>query len=314
MTDFRKLSDQETEAILDGTLPVDPDLRDIVELVTRFRSTGAETVDESAAIRHIAAAAEAVRLSPTPVHDREAKRYQWRRRTVFTSFISTIVAKVLAASVALAAVTGGVGAVANASAPGDPLYGVDTAMERIGVFDGGPAERLQEVQRLFARNEIANGLRHAGEALDGIDGPQVQSAVRELERAAERVNEQSPDGALQSRDMLEQQIREQLRLMTDLTEPEQLGEMTESAERIATMARRYAEEGVSETSNADCDGEGLAANNDCPGTGGQSGTDADEGPGSGSGHIGGDDSGSDGGSGGTGGSGGSGGTGGTGGK
>jgi len=55
---------------------------------------------------------------------------------VFSSLFSSILAKVLIASMAVAAVGTGVGVVADGAVPGDVLYGLDRAMEQVaGLLD-----------------------------------------------------------------------------------------------------------------------------------------------------------------------------------
>lgn len=178
----RRIGDEQIEAILRGGSDDSS-----VGFFEALRAAGADAPDPEVADRHIAMAAEAARLSPDrlPIRDRIAHRSTtWRRRTVFTSFFSTVLAKVLAASVALAAVAGGVGAVANPAAPGDPLYGIDTALERAHLFDGGAVERLQEAQRLADENRFAAAIEHAGQALARADLMRSQAQSQELEHAS----------------------------------------------------------------------------------------------------------------------------------
>jgi len=236
MATFHSLSDQEIEAILNGTAPID--LADIAALVERIRDTGTESVDPAMGARQIAAAAEAARLSPRPARSRESKRYRWRRRTVFTSFIFTILTKVLAASVALAAVTGGVGAVANQSAPGDPLYGVDIALEHVGLFNGGTTERLQEAQRLVAQDHIAEGLEFAGKAIGRADHDRgLEQAASALEEAATHVATQHTDTkGYQATQEYRDQVAEMLRLISQEMQQQDI-----NVQHVAETARQVRE-------------------------------------------------------------------------
>ena len=110
---------------------------------------------------------------------------------MFAGFASTVLVKVLAASVALAAVGTGVGVVANQAAPGDPLYGIDQALEQIGIGDGGVTERVQEAQRLIVKNHVAEGLRHAGDAIAQLPQPpgQPDGVDEALRRASDALDE-----------------------------------------------------------------------------------------------------------------------------
>lgn len=247
MTEFRKLGDEEIDAILDGTAPIDADLRGIVEFVDRMRATGTAEIADTTASKHIAAASEAARLTQAPVHDRASRRYKWRRRTVFGSFITTILAKFLAASVALAAVAGGAGAVANQAAPGDPLYGIDQAFERVHLFDGGTVERLQEAQRMVAEDHVAAALEHAGDALARADRmrDQARDQERDLERAAEALrqaadavgNDQAADAPGYA---YTEQIREQVRNMLG-TIADEMDEGRVDGQKVAETARHFRE-------------------------------------------------------------------------
>ncbi|GBD85865.1 hypothetical protein BMS3Abin02_02286 [bacterium BMS3Abin02] len=236
MAKFHSLSDQEIEAILNGSALAD--LADVAALVERIRDTGSESVDPALGARQIVAAAEAARLSPRPARSRESKRYRWRRRTVFTSFIFTILTKVLAASVALAAVTGGVGAIANQSAPGDPLYGVDIALEHVGVFNGGTTERLQEAQRLVAQDHIAEGLEFAGKAIGRVDRDRgLEQAASALEEAAAHVAAQHTDAkGYQATQEYRDQVAEMLRLMS-----QEMKQQDINVQHVAETARQVRE-------------------------------------------------------------------------
>ena len=266
MERFHRLSDQEAEAILDGTAPKSA----LGDYLARLRS--AESVDETTATAHIAAATGAVRLAPAP--GRVSRRYRWRRRTVFGSFITAIVAKVLAASVALAAVTGGVGAVANSAAPGDPLYKVDAFMERVGLFDGGTQERLQEANRLVSRNQVSEGLELAGNAIGELrDG--YGPAAAALEQAAVQVQTRT-----QTSEQYRDDLTEMLRIMTRQMEQQQVNQVNETADQVRQTTR--------EMVNQPTEAPDSTSTTMVPST---------TGPGSGDGYHGGDDSGGQGGSG-----------------
>jgi hypothetical protein len=267
MTKYRKLDGTQAEALITGQMPDDP----VGRIVARLRMP--DRVDDATAAEHIAAAAEASRLAP--VHNRALRRYRWRRRTVFGSFITTVLAKVLAASVALAAVTGGVGAVANSAAPGDPLYGVDTAMERIGLFNGGIPERLQEAERLVTRNQVYRGLELAGSAIGGLrDG--YGSAAAALEQAAVQVQTRT-----QTSEQYRDDVTEMLRIMTRQMQQQQVNQVTETAEQVRETTREMVNQPDSlddVTTSTTCDGCGSPSTT-CAGCG-------DQGPGAGDGHNG----------------------------
>jgi len=74
---------------------------------------------------------------------------------------------VAALSVVMAVGMTGVAAAADSAAPGDPLYGLDRAMETIGVGAGGAAERLEEADQLLTDGRTLQSLEHAAEAVEG---------------------------------------------------------------------------------------------------------------------------------------------------
>lgn len=76
----------------------------------------------------------------------------------------------------------GVAFAADGSHPGDALYGLDRALETMGIKDGGIAERLDEAQALADDGQTAEALAHMAEAL-GETSPNAASA---LENAAGR--------------------------------------------------------------------------------------------------------------------------------
>lgn len=89
-------------------------------------------------------------------------------------FLSTILSTKLAAVIASAVVaTGtlaGVGVAADHAAPGDTLYGLDCAMERIGLGDGGVQERLQEAVKMVERGDVEAGMNHVAQAVKNQAG------------------------------------------------------------------------------------------------------------------------------------------------
>lgn len=69
-----------------------------------------------------------------------------------------------AAAGTLVVAIAGVAAAADGSAPGDPLYSLDRAVEWLGLDDGGVAERIAEFNALVVREDIDR----ANQVLDSI--------------------------------------------------------------------------------------------------------------------------------------------------
>jgi hypothetical protein len=177
-------SDDQIEALFHGDEPEDLGLTSLAEFLASFRSLGSAAVPDDVARFHvIVAAAEAAR-SPEPDRVMEpvpSKRP--RRRLVISSLLSTALGKVLAASVALAAATGGVAVVADSAVPGDALYGIDRAAEKIGVGNGGAAERVEEARALLDV-DLPAAVETAGEAV-AANGDEASAEA--LVAAAEQV-------------------------------------------------------------------------------------------------------------------------------
>jgi len=52
--------------------------------------------------------------------------------------------------------------------PGDSFYGIDRALEAVGINDGGGDERVLEIKGLFDAGEIASGLNQAADVTPDI--------------------------------------------------------------------------------------------------------------------------------------------------
>ncbi|OFW67045.1 MAG: hypothetical protein A2Y74_00565 [Actinobacteria bacterium RBG_13_63_9] len=66
--------------------------------------------------------------------------------------------------------TAGVAHAADGAVPGDTLYGLDCALEDIGIGNGGLQERLREASDLAVRGQSEQGLSHASEAFSTYAG------------------------------------------------------------------------------------------------------------------------------------------------
>ena len=66
---------------------------------------------------------------------------------------------------------GGAAYAANGAAPGDTFYGLDRALEAVGIGNGGSAERLAEVKELVDHGQTAGGLEHAADIVEEMSAP-----------------------------------------------------------------------------------------------------------------------------------------------
>lgn len=161
------LTDDQAERLLGGgpTKDIAPSLTGFVAGV---RDLGTEPVDDALAAAHVAAAAGAV---GNPWSEPAAGRR--RRRTGFT-----LARPAIAAVSALLVLGGfaGLGTVAHAAAPGDPLYGLDRALEAIGIGDGGLSERATEAAAI-ADTDLGLAMETALAGL-GTDSDDLETADR----------------------------------------------------------------------------------------------------------------------------------------
>ena len=185
-----EFSDRDLDALFDGREVSDGRLRGVAAAFSAMRSVLVGTVGEEHAAQmgaRLAAVASSVEAEPARPH----RAARWRRR--FTA---------IGATAALAVVAVGGAAAANHAAPGDALYGVDRALERVGLLDGGLGERLSEAHQLAARGDAVRALTHAADAYTANAEPEVATA---LHRAADAVagGAVANDEVLSVGDMLE---------------------------------------------------------------------------------------------------------------
>ncbi|WP_062304000.1 hypothetical protein [Demequina subtropica] len=111
----------------------------------------------------------------------------------------------IASMSALALLIGGTAAgaaAADPAAPGDPLYSIDRAFERLGLRDGGAHERVAEALRLDSKGDYGDAIEHVAEAAD-ID-TESSEALLDAARALRAETAEASDEVRRSvTDMLE---------------------------------------------------------------------------------------------------------------
>jgi len=183
-------NDEQAEALIRGDDPGGPASAGIAGLVASIRSLGDQEIADEVAARHVAMVVGEAAVSPRPDHDPVVGTQRPRRRIMLSTVLSSLLAKVMAATVAVAAVGTGVGVAADASAPGDLLHGLDRAMEAVGIADGGAAERIDEAKSLVEVDLPAAVAAATEAAANGdIETEAASTAVTALEAAALRVSE-----------------------------------------------------------------------------------------------------------------------------
>ena len=180
------LSNSEVEALLRGREVHDPDLAELSQVVAALRTSLDRPVAEAnvaaASTRLALAVRDAEGASPEVAIAAKPKNV-WMRR---------------AAATGVAAVALGFGfagaAAANSAAPGDSLYGLDRALERVGVHNGGLSERLDEANELLEEGDEEGALDLVTDALDDEGDAEGKQALLDVAaRLLENGSEQSAD-------------------------------------------------------------------------------------------------------------------------
>jgi hypothetical protein len=144
---FAGLDESDVEALIAGTRPMNEDSACLMGFIAELRTMGGtslprDVIDFYAA--EAAAAAGAYRPGPTQPQTRRGRTATRLRRKVLSA--ASTVAILLSAS--------GMAWAADGAVPGDWYYGLDRALESVGIGAGGAAERLQEVEALQERQGV----------------------------------------------------------------------------------------------------------------------------------------------------------------
>lgn len=189
----RSLSDRDVEALLSGAVPEQQDLARFGGVLRSLHDTAPVKPSEEAVATFAAHAAELAVVPPGDEADPTPRNGPTRR---LARGLHRKLAGGLAAAVVLAGMSG-VAVAADGAHPGDLLYGLDRAMEAVGLGDGGPTERITEAQTLFNEGQVDEAIAHAAEAVKTTDGtagetpdsfsPEASKAAEALFGAAKRV-------------------------------------------------------------------------------------------------------------------------------
>ena len=104
----------------------------------------------------------------------------------------------MAMSILALVVFSGLGLAANAAVPGDFLYGLDLAMEKVGIGAGGIEERISEAQGLADRGQHAEAADHLKASIvkygDEASAEEVAQAIHALDEYEHLVDgNETPD-------------------------------------------------------------------------------------------------------------------------
>lgn len=164
-----RLKDRDVERILTRS----PDVPDDLAALEQFVAALSSDMDVPRDVDHMATSLAAVARAP-----RRPRAHGLRRMAV------------LAAAMAILLAFSGVAMAADGSAPGDPLYGIDRALEAVGIGNGGVDERLTEFDQLHAESEH-EAYAFLAEYMESADGPDAAKAQQHLESAVANANSET---------------------------------------------------------------------------------------------------------------------------
>lgn len=193
-----RLSDEDVEAVLSGRAFDDPDLAEVARVLSALDPQRfVDETGERAAVFARKAAAVARIGEPTKL----AATARYRRGLSLTPRL----APAAVAAIFLFATTG-VAVASDSSVPGDALYGIDRALERIGIGNGGDVERIEEASVLTEQGDAVEALELLAETFD-LESSQAADA---LLRASQRIRENAAANA-EVADMLDWMANTDLR-------------------------------------------------------------------------------------------------------
>jgi hypothetical protein len=181
-------TDQDVERLLCGETPNYQALAALSPILSSLRHVSWPSPSEEVVMRFATKAAEVAQAAepgPTTSSPRRRSRSGWLPS----------LSRGLATGVASILVFSGMTAIAVASddaAPGDAFYGIDRALEAVGIGDGAAAERIAEARALFDRGEVTEAINHASQAVAETDdvadfSPEAANAAAALQIAADKV-------------------------------------------------------------------------------------------------------------------------------
>ena len=183
--------DQDVERLVSGDNPRDPSMAELIPVIDALRSYRSIVPSIDAPELLVAEAAETVRdaqkahldLVPFRAEPRPDRRPSW----LATRAAAAVVAFVLLIGVSAIAFA------AHVSIPGDALYGLDRALEAVGIGDGSVDERLVEADILVADGKSVEAITLLGETVyrETVSGNEVAAgaAQRHLEEVALDTND-----------------------------------------------------------------------------------------------------------------------------
>jgi hypothetical protein len=192
--DKTRTSDVEIEALLSGSPQLGDELQPLADLFSAIRADAGDDLTDGAVAGYVAAATAA----SAGAQPASPARNQPLRRPLLGTLRRRAATVTVAATVLLGG-TSGLAMAADGAKPGDALYGIDRALEAVGIGAGAQQERLSEAEALIDNGELQQGLQHAAEALENDDsvGPAASQALMD---AADRVRAAGADPSAVTRE------------------------------------------------------------------------------------------------------------------
>ena len=152
---WNTLFERDLDALIRGDVPLNDDLHPLLAFLDRLEQFGNANLDPEVIRSHAENSGAQVRArrsntSTPPVATASERRLPWRARLRNR-------ATALATTVLMVGGMTGVAWAADGAAPGDLLYGIDRALEAVGIGAGGSAERLEELEARGIEAEPQHG-------------------------------------------------------------------------------------------------------------------------------------------------------------
>jgi hypothetical protein len=247
-----------------SSVTVDP-LSPVAEFLMQLKALGVTPLDADVSARHLTMLRDEAANHPVgvPVAQGSAGPLVHRRWLAYGSLISGFAARVLIGTLAFTAIGTGTAFAADAAVPGDILYGLDRALERVGINDGGAFERIQEARTLVVNGHHERAVAAVEKAVEDIAAGVETGAAGALEQAAGQIAavRESEGSGYQDTQIFRDQVSGLL-----MTIEEELESDTVDGSRIAETARLF-----SDTAREFAAGRGQGRGPDGSGPPGQSG-------------------------------------------
>jgi hypothetical protein len=241
-----RFSDSDIEQLLSGRATANVELSALAPVLQKLREQSIRGVSEDEVAAFAVIAAEAAR-SAIPVVSKPGREAAPARRL---RFLRPRLATALTLVFLLSGMTG-LAFAADGAAPGDALYGLDRALERIGIGNGAAAERIAEAQALFQEGLVSEAMAHTAGAIeesdDGILGEDASDAAEALLGAADAVTSTDQGEA----DAVRASVAEMLSWMAANASSEDPLTGSEFSEMVAGFAKGISGRASGEENGAD---------------------------------------------------------------